>query len=120
MVIKIYKLDIKFNTYNIYDRFWFDYKINYLLISFGFNKIYLLIRFALINQLYLNPRCKLINYNLANRLCRMYGTSADYLYAIKCLFKDRPLILISLTLGISFCNFCISLRICERYYQYIY
>ena len=52
---------------------------------------------------------------LASRLCRMYGCESDYLYAIKCLFKDSPLCLIGLVFAISIVIFAISLRIAERY-----
>lgn len=44
----------------------------------------------------------------------MYGCESDYLYAIKCLFKDTPLSLIGIVFACSICIFSISLRIAER------
>lgn len=45
----------------------------------------------------------------------MYGCSSDYLYAIKCLFKDSPIILIGIVFVFSVGMFAINLRIAERY-----
>ena len=44
----------------------------------------------------------------------MYGCECDYLYAIKCLFKDSPMILIGIVFMTSIFFFALSLRIAER------
>lgn len=44
----------------------------------------------------------------------MYGCESNYLYAIKCLFKDSPLCLIGVVFAISIVIFALSLRIAER------
>lgn len=56
-------------------------------------------------------------YNIsykASRLCRMYGCESNYLYAIKCLFKDSPMLLIGIVFVSSIMIFALSLRIAER------
>lgn len=50
----------------------------------------------------------------ASRLCRMYGCESNYLYAIKCLFKDTPMLLIGIVFVSSIMIFALSLRIAER------
>ena len=61
----------------------------------------------------MTPRCKSF-FILANRLCRMYGCNFNYLYAIKCLFKDYPIPLIGFVFTFSVLIFAINLRIAER------
>lgn len=41
----------------------------------------------------------------------MYGSDSNYLYAIKCLFKDSPLTLIGIVFASSIVMFSVSLRI---------
>lgn len=94
-------------TENIYDGFFFEYKVNYILVILSFLKIFIIIRVILLNNIYMTPR--------SNRLCRMYGCSFDYIYAIKCLFKDSPIFLIGFVFTFSVFIFAISLRIAERY-----
>lgn len=53
-------------------------------------------------------------FYLASRLCRMYGCESNYLYAIKCLFKDSPMLLIGIVFVSSILIFALSLRIAER------
>ena len=43
-----------------------------------------------------------------------YGCQADYQYAIKCLFQDYPMTLISVVFALSIAVFAFGLRICER------
>ncbi len=50
----------------------------------------------------------------------MYGCEANYLYAIKCLFKDTPMLLIGIVFLCSIFIFALSLRIAERQVQVIY
>lgn len=44
----------------------------------------------------------------------MYGCEANYLYSIKCLFKDSPMLLIGIVFICSILIFSLSLRIAER------
>lgn len=44
----------------------------------------------------------------------MYGCESNYLYAIKCLFKDSPMLLIGIVFTSSIFIFALSLRIAER------
>ena len=44
----------------------------------------------------------------------MYGCECNYLYAIKCLFKDSPMLLIGIVFISSILIFALSLRIAER------
>lgn len=44
----------------------------------------------------------------------MYGSESNFLYAIKCLFKDSPLSLIGVVFTGSIVIFSIALRIAER------
>jgi len=50
----------------------------------------------------------------------MYGCEANYLYAIKCLFKDTPMFLIGIVFICSILIFALSLRIAERDVQAIH
>lgn len=50
----------------------------------------------------------------------MYGCEANYLYAIKCLFKDTPMLLIGIVFICSILIFSLSLRIAERDVEKIY
>lgn len=50
----------------------------------------------------------------------MYGCEANYLYAIKCLFKDTPMLLIGIVFICSILIFATSLRIAERDVQAIF
>jgi potassium intermediate/small conductance calcium-activated channel subfamily N protein 2 len=49
----------------------------------------------------------------------MYGCESNYLYAIKCLFKDSPMLLIGIVFICSILIFATSLRIAERDVQRI-
>ena len=44
----------------------------------------------------------------------MYGCESHYLYAIKCLFKDSPMLLIGIVFIASIFIFALTLRIAER------
>ena len=98
--------DITIQTEDVYDGFFFDFKVNYVLVVLSFTKIFIILRVVLLRQIYMSPR--------SSRLCRMYGCESDYLYAIKCLFKDTPLSLIGIVFACSILIFSISLRIAER------
>jgi hypothetical protein len=40
-----------------YDGFVFDYKLNYVLVVFGFAKMFIILRVVLSNTIYMSPRC---------------------------------------------------------------
>ena len=49
-------LTIKMN--DSYDGITFDYKVNYILVFFGFFKLFIILRVMLTNTAYMSPRCK--------------------------------------------------------------
>ncbi len=95
---------------NIFDNFEFPYKLNYILVVLGFLKVFIALRVLLLRQAYMSPRCNSF-LSIASRLCRMYGCESDYLYAVKCLFKDSPLSFVSVVFTGSILIFAICLRI---------
>ena len=105
--------EFKVKMIDNYDGFTFDYKFNYILVFLGFGKLFIILRVILTGTSYMSPRCKNIVI-VASRLCRMYGCEANYLYAIKCLFKDSPMMLIGIVFLCSIFIFALSLRIAER------
>ena len=42
---------------NSYDRFTFQFKLNYILVIMGFSKLYIILRVILTNTVYMSPRC---------------------------------------------------------------
>jgi hypothetical protein len=58
------------------------YEINQILMCFSFCRVYLLLRFTLINSKFNNPR--------SHRICIMNGCEADEMFAIKSLMKQAP------------------------------
>lgn len=44
----------------------------------------------------------------------MHGCEANYEYALKCMFKDSPALLILLFFGASIVLFSLAIQICER------
>ncbi len=110
-MVKIFLIEgTYFSTQNLYDNFSFPFKLNYVLVFLGFGKLFIILRVVLIRQIYMSPR--------SNRLCRMYGCESNYLYAIKCLFKDSPMSLIGIVFVCSILIFALGLRIAERYLKY--
>lgn len=55
-------VDITIITQDVYDNFYFPYKLNYIFVVLGFTKIFIGMRVLLLNQVYMNPRCKNIGY----------------------------------------------------------
>ena len=47
----------------------------------------------------------------------MYGETADYLFSLKCLMKQMPLIFLSVSAVISILFFGHALSICEGYFK---
>lgn len=99
-------IEIRFTTSNIRNNYTFDFKLNYLLVLLGFARAYILLRVFLLKTEYMSPR--------ANRVCRLYEAKSDYLYSIKCLFKDYPLPLIGVFFAVSIIIFALCIRITER------
>lgn len=91
---------------NIRNNYQFDFKLNYLFVILGYSRLFIIVRVFLLKTDYMSPR--------ANRVCRLYEARSDYLYAIKCLFKDYPLVLIGLFFVASIAIFSLALRISER------
>ena len=50
----------------------------------------------------------------------MYGCDCDYLYSIKCLFKERPMTLMGAVFIASIFIFALLLRMAERDLIYYY
>lgn len=77
------------------------------MVLFGFLRLFVVLRVVLLRTSYMSPR--------ASRNCRMYGCRANYLFAVKCLFKDSPMALMGIVFFFSVVFFAIGLRIAERY-----
>jgi hypothetical protein len=76
------------------------------MVLLGFLRFFVVVRVILLRTNYMSPR--------ASRNCRMYGCRSDYLFAIKCLFKDSPMTLMSIVFFVSVVFFAFGLRIAER------
>ena len=87
----------------MYDSYNFEFTINYSLVLLGFAKILIVVKVLLHRTSYMSPR--------ASRNCRMYGCKASYIFAIKCLFKDSPMFLMSIVFFVSIVVFALGLRI---------
>lgn len=99
-------VDVWIQLTNIRNNYSFEYKLNHLLVLFGFTRGYVLVRVFLQNTSYMSSQ--------AHRVCKMYNAKSHYLFAVKCLFKDYPLALIAGLVGGSVVHFALSLRIAER------
>lgn len=97
-------VDITFETLNIRNNYKFQFKLNYMLVLIGFARNFIILRVILLKTDYMSPR--------ANRVCKLYEAKSDYLYAIKCLFKDYPMTLIGVFFVMSILLFAVSIRIC--------
>lgn len=85
-------------TYTLY--------VNEILSLLSLLRFYVLIRLFLFRSVYMNPR--------SHRLCKMHGCQANYEYALKCLFKDSPALLILLFFTASIILFAYAIQLCER------
>lgn len=92
-------------TEDIYDNLFFSYKFNYVLVLAGFLRLFFVMRLFLERTSYMTPR--------ASRNCTMYGCRADYLFAIKCLFKNEPLYLMGVVFSVSIVMFALGFRVSE-------
>ncbi|KRX03768.1 hypothetical protein PPERSA_04276 [Pseudocohnilembus persalinus] len=98
--------DIVIDTFVFIDESDLKFKLNWLLALLSLLRILIILRVILRNTIFLSPR--------AHRLTRMYGCQANYQFAIKCLFQDHPLLLITVVFFLSVVVFAFALRICER------
>ena len=91
---------------DLYEKINFPFKLNYLLTITVFVRIYAVIRAYLIHTEYCTPR--------SSRICRMYGTDADYKFAAKALFKHAPVSSTCIILIISFIAGSLAIGISEK------
>ena len=98
--------DVTFQTTNYKERIQFPFKINYLLVIFGLFKIYQIWKIFISSSAYATPRC--------NRLAKMYMSEANHTFALKCMFEDFPMKLVTICFFISICIFSFALRVAER------
>jgi hypothetical protein len=98
--------DLTILTQNIYNKYGFEFKVNYILVLLGFFRLFIVLRVFLLRTSYMSPR--------SSRNCRMYGCKASYVFAIKCLFKDTPMFLMGIVFFVSIFVFALGLRISER------
>jgi hypothetical protein len=70
-----------FRYYEYVDQYdmWISYKLNDLLMCFGFIRIYILLRCMLVASKFMNPRSK--------RVCFMNNCEANLLFALKAYMK---------------------------------
>jgi hypothetical protein len=69
------------------------HRVNDFFLCIMFLRVYTVVRFILTSSLYMNTR--------AARVCNMNGCRAGYLFAIKCLVKEKPVTVIVINLLIS-------------------
>lgn len=73
------------------------------MVLLGFLRLFIVVRVILLRTNYMSPR--------ASRNCNMYGCRANYLFAVKCLFKDSPMTLMGIVFFVSVIVFALGLRI---------
>lgn len=96
---------IYFETYNFYNGFWFNFKLNWLLTILSYFRSFIICRVLLKESSFMSPR--------AFRLTKMYGTESTYQYAIKCMFEDYPILFIFLSFISSLLLLASMLKMCE-------
>jgi len=74
-------------------------------MCFSFSRVYLLLRFTLINSKFNNPR--------SHRICIMNGCEADEMFAVKSLMKQAPMSFISAALILTMLLFGYQLKVFE-------
>lgn len=85
----------------------YDIPINYLLCLAAILKnITLFFPATLSCSIYLQPRSR--------RICTIYDLRHRFLFAVKCLFRDAPLRLLSLSSLVAWLYFSLALRVAER------
>ena len=72
----------------------------------GLFKIYQIWKIVISSSAYATPRC--------NRLAKMYMCEANHGFALKCMFKDFPMTLVTICFFISIVLFSFALRVAER------
>ena len=69
-------------------------------------RIYLLYSAIITSSIYMSTR--------ANRVCRIYGTSCDNVFGMKCVFNEKPLSALSLIFISLLIVFAEMVRLCEQ------
>jgi hypothetical protein len=69
----------------------------------GLFKIYQIWKIVVNSSAYATPRC--------NRLAKMYMCEANHTFALKCMFKDFPMKLVTICFFISIVIFSFALRV---------
>jgi hypothetical protein len=82
-----------------------SYEVNDILLWFSFIRIYSLINFSLYSTNFMNPR--------SQRVCTLHGCDANYMFAVKCLTKNRPYTCLISSLFVTTVIFGYHLRIFE-------
>jgi hypothetical protein len=107
-VIQPYPLlnDYSFDMTEVFSGYVYPFKLNYVLTLLSLLRLYTLARTHLLTTPYMNPR--------SHRITKMYLCKADYLHALKCIFKDYPNKLVGTYFFISILIFSFAMRVCER------
>jgi len=82
-----------------------EYKLNDLLMCFGFVRIYILLRCLLVASKFMNPRSK--------RVCFMNNCEANLLFSLKAYMKQSPFISINIAITITILLFGYALKVFE-------
>lgn len=96
-------------TYGEYNKnldYTITYRVNDPLLCIMFGRIYLLVRWALASSIFMNPR--------AQRVCQMHGCDPSYMFAIKCLMKQKPYFILWSNLFVSMFCFGFAIRIFDQ------
>ena len=99
MLIQPYPFLMGFKYYEVNTN-WnvtISYEINQIIMCIMFARVYIILRFTLVNSKFMNPR--------SQRVCVMNGCEAEEMFAIKSLMKQMPFIFISAALVFSIVGF---------------
>lgn len=108
LIIQPYPLlnDYTFEMTEVFNGYRYPFKLNYVLTLLSLLRMYTLARSHLLTTPYMSPR--------SHRITRMYLCRADYLHALKCIFKDYPNQLVGTYFFVSILFFSFALRVSER------
>lgn len=82
------------------------FKFNYLMVILGLFKMYQVWKIFINSSKYSTPR--------SNRVAKMYMCESNHGFALKCMFKDYPMKLVTVCFFISIGVFSFALRVAER------
>eukprot|EP01016_Furgasonia_blochmanni_P037948 TRINITY_DN4528_c0_g3_i5.p1 TRINITY_DN4528_c0_g3~~TRINITY_DN4528_c0_g3_i5.p1 ORF type:complete len:399 (-),score=52.63 TRINITY_DN4528_c0_g3_i5:419-1615(-) len=97
---------VTFQMRSDYLKKYYTQTVNEIMTLFMLMRIIVIIRAMLMRSVYYSTS--------SQRVCMMYGTEPSYLFVIKSLFKDRPIMIITVSMAMSLPFFAFALRICER------